>query len=69
MNGQQMEIRFDSSPAFRPFRRRRRRQLTRARWWFAQMRQVVDCAWDWQSAPAARAEQGSISFSAATGRN
>jgi len=43
MNGQQLEMRFDSQ--FRPLIRRRRCS-TRARWWFAQMRQVVDSAWE-----------------------
>ena len=47
MNGQQLEMRFDSQ--FRPLIRRRRCS-TRARWWFAQMRQVVDRAWDWRPA-------------------
>ena len=29
----------------------------RARWWFNQMRHVVDAAFDWQPAPPARPEQ------------
>jgi hypothetical protein len=41
MNRQQMEMSFDSAVAFRPSARRARRQ-TRARWWFEQMRQVVE---------------------------
>jgi len=54
MNGQQLEMRFDSQ--FRPLIRRQRRSI-RARWWFAQMRQVVDRAWDWGPAQPARPGQ------------
>jgi hypothetical protein len=36
---------------------RRQRRLERAAWWFTQMRQVVDRALDWQTAPSARPEQ------------
>ncbi|HEY5915514.1 MAG TPA: hypothetical protein VJA21_33435 [Verrucomicrobiae bacterium] len=36
---------------------RRQRRLTRARWWFGVMRQVVDRATDWQPAPPPRPEQ------------
>jgi len=45
MNKYQLEMSFESSMAARPLLRRHRR-LTRARWWFAQMRQVVDSAWE-----------------------
>ena len=45
MNRQQMEMNFERSPGFKPVPRGHRRP-TRARWWFAQMRQVVDHAWD-----------------------
>lgn len=34
----------------------RKTRVQRARWWFNRMRQVVDNAFDWESAPA-RAEQ------------
>jgi hypothetical protein len=34
----------------------RKTRAQRARWWFNRMRQVVDNAFDWESAPA-RAEQ------------
>jgi len=56
MNGQQLEISFDHSI---PLRRgtRHQRRIARAQWWFAQMRQVVDRAWDWEPAPPARPEQ------------
>jgi hypothetical protein len=35
----------------------RRARLSRAQWWFAQMRAVVDRALDWKPAPRARPEQ------------
>jgi len=35
----------------------RQRRARRAQWWFQQMRQVVDQAMEWQSAPPARHEQ------------
>ena len=54
MNGQQLEISFDQSIPVRRVTRQRR--MTRARWWFTQMRQVVDRAWDWEP-PQARPEQ------------
>jgi len=34
-----------------------KRRLSRARWWFQRMRQLVDSAIDWQPAPPARPEQ------------
>jgi hypothetical protein len=34
----------------------------RARWWFQQMRQVVEAAVDWKPAPPARPEQTCLSF-------
>ena len=34
----------------------RKSRVQRARWWFNRMRQAVDSAFDWQTAPA-RAEQ------------
>jgi hypothetical protein len=37
--------------------RRPQRRLSRANWWFQQMREVVDKAVDWQPAPPARPEQ------------
>jgi len=53
---QQLEITFEGSkPCRRPFRRQQRRQ--RAHWWFNQMREIVDAAFDWKAAPTARPEQ------------
>jgi hypothetical protein len=37
--------------------RRTNRRMSRANWWFQQMREVVDKAVDWQPAPPARPEQ------------
>jgi hypothetical protein len=48
MNRRQMEMRFeDSRDLCRSSRPRRR--LTRARWWFQQMRLVVDQTPDWDA--------------------
>lgn len=49
MNRQQLEIAFENPSGFRRTSRSRRR-MTRARWWFEQMRIVVDQATDWQPA-------------------
>ncbi len=56
MNRQQLEMNLDCSVAFLPAARRQRR-LTRARWWFAQMRQVVDRAWDSEPTPPAQTDR------------
>ena len=53
MNGQQLEMSFEQSIHLRRVTRRQRR-MTRARWWFTQMRQVVDRAWDWEPVPPAK---------------
>ena len=52
---QQLEIGFNSA-CRRPMPIRQRR-ATRARWWFSQMRRVVDDAIDWQPAPSLPPEQ------------
>ena len=56
MMNQQMELGLDKARICRSSNRPRRR-LTRANWWFARMREVVDKAMDWQPAPPARPEQ------------
>jgi hypothetical protein len=56
MNKQQLEMSFENPVAFRPVIRPQRRKV-RARWWFEQMRQVVDRAWDWEPAPLTHPEQ------------
>lgn len=55
MDKQQLELTFDGSTRFHPEIRQRR--PSRARWWFARMRRVVDLALDWRPAPAPRPEQ------------
>jgi len=56
MQTQQMEIDF-AEPRIPCSRGHRQARLTRARWWFTQMRRVVDQAWDWNVGPPARPEQ------------
>jgi hypothetical protein len=36
---------------------RRERRVSRAAWWFAHMRHIVESAMDWEPAPEARPEQ------------
>jgi hypothetical protein len=69
MNRQQMEMSFDNSLVLRPSLGRRRRRLTRAHWWFAQMRGVVDRATDGQPVAPARPEQFFMPLSRAHGGN
>ena len=52
----QMELGLDKARSCRSSQRPQRR-LSRANWWFQQMREVVDRAVDWRSAPRARPEQ------------
>jgi hypothetical protein len=49
MNNQQLEIGLPIKPCARRINRRHQRQR-RARWWFAQMRRVVDEAGTWKPA-------------------
>jgi hypothetical protein len=55
INGQ-LELSFTGAHEQHPWTRRQR-HLSRARWWFERMRQVVDRAIDWPPAPAPRPEQ------------
>jgi hypothetical protein len=55
----QMELGFDANRECPPITQRQRR-LSRACWWFARMRQVVDHAIDWKAAPEPRPEQTSF---------
>ena len=50
----QLEMSFGTMPA--PVGKTQRR-ASRAQWWFALMRQVVDRAMDWQPIPPGRPEQ------------
>jgi hypothetical protein len=65
MSKQQLEMNLDRAVNFAPVPRRRRR-VTRARWWFAQMRQVVDRAWDWQPPAAVTTDPGGLTVSRGT---
>jgi hypothetical protein len=56
MTNQQMELGFNGARVC-PSNNRRQRRLSRANWWFQQMREVVDKAVNWQPAPPARPEQ------------
>ena len=53
---EQMELVLAKSKACNSVRRTQKR-MSRANWWFQQMREVVDKAVDWQPAPPARPEQ------------
>jgi hypothetical protein len=52
----QLELAFSKQPGFNVVIHQPRR-ISRAQWWFAQMRAVVDCALDWKPAPPPRLEQ------------
>ncbi len=45
---------------------RRERRLNRANWWFDQMRQVVDRAFDWPATPRFQPEQTWLDHQAQT---
>jgi len=53
---EQMELGFGNVRA-RALAQRPQRRLSRASWWFQQMREVVDQARDWKPMPSARPEQ------------
>jgi hypothetical protein len=55
INGQ-LELSLANAAGYHPVSQRQRR-LSRARWWFERMRQVVDSAIDWAPAPPPRPEQ------------
>ena len=46
-------------------RHARQQRQGRARWWFAQMRRVVDEAADWAPAPASRPQQTNLPLTGA----
>jgi hypothetical protein len=56
LTGPQLELGFGGTSACRILNPRERRR-SRATWWFQRMRQIVDCALDWQPAPPPRPEQ------------
>lgn len=51
----QMELGFNTKVCLTV--RQRQRRMSRAQWWFKQMRRAVDCAIEWKPAPNARPEQ------------
>jgi hypothetical protein len=56
MNQKQMELSLAGANKC-PRTVQRRRRLNRANWWFDQMRQVVDRAFEWEPAPRFQPEQ------------
>ncbi len=50
MNTEQMELKLARSPKLRPLNRRR--NLSRASWWFTQMRNAVNESREWHGSPA-----------------
>jgi hypothetical protein len=57
MTKTQLELTFEA-PTMRIGRMEQRNgRLARARWWFDQMHEVVDRAFDWSTAPAPPPEQ------------
>jgi hypothetical protein len=53
---EQLELGFNGTQT-RIFGRRREQRVTRAKWWFAKMREAVENAMDWQNQMPARPEQ------------
>lgn len=56
MTNEQMELELAAANRC-PGAARRDSRLTRATWWFDQMRQVVDRAFEWPAAPRLQPEQ------------
>ena len=56
MNQEQMELGFGAGSGCGRARRNGRHSQ-RANWWFEQMRQVVDHAFDWEPAPRFQTDQ------------
>ena len=57
MNTQQIEMSFGANQAGRKTGAVQHQRRSRARWWFSQMRLVVESAIDWKSAPPPSPEQ------------
>jgi hypothetical protein len=53
----QLELGFNSDNRPRPNAARREGRIARASWWFAQMRDIVERAMDWETAGEPRPEQ------------
>jgi hypothetical protein len=57
MTDTQLELSLGASPVTQSLRTQRPPSPFTSRWWFHQMHQIVDCAFDWQPAPPPRPEQ------------
>jgi hypothetical protein len=57
MTDTQLELSFGGPRVTQPLRPGRASSPFTSRWWFHQMHQIVDRAFDWQPAPPARPEQ------------
>jgi hypothetical protein len=57
INQMELELTAQTAGNNRTPHSKRRAKPTGANWWFTQMRTVVNRAFDWSPAPAARAEQ------------
>ena len=57
MTDTQLELSLDSHRVNQPLRASRHSSPFTSRWWFQQMRQIVDRAFDWQPTPQPRPEQ------------
>jgi hypothetical protein len=62
MSNKQLELGFEGTPQVVTPRRRESR-VTRANWWFTQMRRIVSQAIDWEAAPEPRPEQSWLGIS------
>lgn len=56
-NINQLELGLDSAQRVTNSLNHRQRRVSRAQWWFTQMRRAVDTALVWQPAPQVRPEQ------------
>jgi hypothetical protein len=57
MDNAQLELSLGNHRVTRLPRANRHPSAFTSRWWFERMRQIVDCAFDWQPAPPPRPEQ------------
>jgi hypothetical protein len=57
VSNEQLELEFQGAQRRATPPRRGENRATRAAWWFAQMRQIVNSAMDWQPAPTPPPEQ------------
>jgi|APCry1669188970_1035186.scaffolds.fasta_scaffold255436_1 hypothetical protein len=57
MTDTQLELSLEGVRVTQSRRRNRQPSNFTSRWWFQRMRQIVDCAFDWQPAQEPRPEQ------------